>query len=199
MKFENAYFELAAGTSEQLPSSDMPEVVFAGHSNVGKSSLINKILNRRNLARVSSQPGKTATINFYNLEGVRLVDLPGYGFARVSASEKKRWAELIEGYFNQPRDLRLVVMLIDSRHPASKDDLMMLDYLIDGEFPMKIVLTKIDKLKPNERKKRLAAIPDELDVDLAYMLPFSSVTGEGAQELRDILTECIEDDGEDSQ
>ena len=199
MKFENAYFELAAGTSEQLPSSDMPEVVFAGHSNVGKSSLINKILNRRNLARVSSQPGKTATINFYNLEGVRLVDLPGYGFARVSASEKQRWAELIEGYFNQPRDLRLVVMLIDSRHPASKDDLMMLDYLIDGEFPMKIVLTKIDKLKPNERKKRLAAIPDELDVDLAYMLPFSSVTGEGAQELRDIITECIEDDGEDSQ
>ena len=90
-------------------------------------------------------------------------------------------------------------MLIDSRHPALKDDLMMLDYLIDGEFPMKIVLTKIDKLKPNERKKRLAAIPDELDVDLAYMLPFSSVTGEGAQELRDIITECIEDDGEDSQ
>ena len=199
MKFENAYFELAAGTSEQLPPSDMPEVVFAGHSNVGKSSLINKLVQRKALARVSAQPGKTATINFYRLKEFRLVDLPGYGFARVSASEKKRWAELIEGYFNQPRDLRLVVMLIDSRHPASKDDLMMLDYLIDGEFPMKIVLTKIDKLKPNERKKRLAAIPDELDVDLAYMFPFSSVTGEGAQELRDIITECIEDDGEDSQ
>ena len=199
MRFENAFFELAAGTSEQLPSSDVPEIVFAGHSNVGKSSLINKILNRKNLARVSSQPGKTATINFYNLDGARLVDLPGYGFARVSAAEKKRWAELIEGYFNQERDLRLVVMLIDSRHPASKDDMMMLNYLIDGEFPMKIVLTKIDKLKPTERKKRLAAIPDELDVDLAYMLPFSSVTGEGAQELRDIITECIEDDGEDSQ
>ena len=199
MNFNEVSFEYAAGTVSQLPKSDMPEVVFSGHSNVGKSSLINKLVQRKALARVSAQPGKTATINFYNLEGVRLVDLPGYGFARVSASEKKRWAELIEGYFNQPRDLRLVVMLIDSRHPASKDDLMMLDYLIDGEFPMKIVLTKIDKLKPNERKKRLAAIPDELDVDLAYMLPFSSVTGEGTQELRDIITECIEDDGEDSQ
>ena len=196
MRFENALFELAAGTSEQLPSSDMPEIVFAGHSNVGKSSLINNILNIKSLARVSSQPGKSATINFYNLDGARLVDLPGYGFARVSAAEKKRWAELIEGYFNQERDLRLVVMLIDSRHPASKDDMMMLNYLIDGEFPMKIVLTKIDKLKPTERKKRLAAIPDELDVDLAYMLPFSAVTGEGAEELRDVIRACVSDDEE---
>ena len=93
MKFESAFFELAAGTSAQLPPSDMPEVVFAGHSNVGKSSLINKIINRKSLARVSSQPGKTATINFYNLDGARLVDLPGYGFAKVSAAEKKRWAD----------------------------------------------------------------------------------------------------------
>ncbi len=194
MKFESAYFELAAGTSQQLPASDMPEIVFAGHSNVGKSSLINKILNRKSLARVSSQPGKTATINFYNLDGARLVDLPGYGFARVSASEKKRWAELIEGYFNQERDLRLVVMLIDCRHPASKDDLMMLNYLIDGQFPMKIVLTKVDKLKPTERKKRFDSIPDELDVDIEYMLPFSAVTGEGAQELKDIIIECVDED-----
>ena len=194
MKFESAYFELAAGTSQQLPASDMPEIVFAGHSNVGKSSLINKILNRKSLARVSSQPGKTATINFYNLDGARLVDLPGYGFARVSASEKKRWAELIEGYFNPERDLRLVVMLIDCRHPASKDDLMMLNYLIDGQFPMKIVLTKVDKLKPTERKKRFDSIPDELDVDIEYMLPFSAVTGEGAQELKDIIIECVDED-----
>lgn len=194
MKFERAYFELAAGTSQQLPASDMPEIVFAGHSNVGKSSLINKILNRKSLARVSSQPGKTATINFYNLDGARLVDLPGYGFARVSASEKKRWAELIEGYFNQERDLRLVVMLIDCRHPASKDDLMMLNYLIDGQFPMKIVLTKVDKLKPTERKKRFDSIPDELDVEIEYMLPFSAVTGEGAQELKDIIIECVDED-----
>ncbi len=194
MKFENAYFEGAAGTSAQLPESTMPEVVFAGRSNVGKSSLINKILNRKSLARVSSQPGKTATINFYNLDGARLVDLPGYGFAKVSTNEKKRWAELIDGYFEQDRDLRLVVLLIDSRHAPSKDDLTMLNYLIEGEFPMVIVLTKIDKLKPTERKKRLAAIPDELDVDFEHMLPFSAETGEGAEELRALITECMSDD-----
>lgn len=193
MKFENAYFEGAAGTSDQLPESNMPEVVFAGRSNVGKSSLINKILNRKALARVSSQPGKTATINFYNLDGARLVDLPGYGFAKVSASEKKRWAELIDGYFAQNRDLRLVVLLIDSRHAPSKDDLTMLNYLIECEFPMIIVLTKIDKLKPTERKKRLASFPDELDVDIEHMMPFSAETGEGAEELRTIIMECMAD------
>ena len=154
MKLENAIFEMAAGTSAQLPVSDMPEVVFAGRSNVGKSSLINKLLNRKSLARVSSKPGKTATINFYNLDGARLADLPGYGFAKVSASEKQRWAELIDGYFSQERDLRLVVLLLDSRHAPSKDDLTMLNFLIEGEFPMVIVLTKIDKLKPTERKAR---------------------------------------------
>ena len=193
MKFEDAYFEGAAGVSEQLPSGDVPEVVFAGRSNVGKSSLINKILNRKSLARVSSKPGKTATINFYNLDGARLVDLPGYGFAKVSASEKQRWAELIDGYFEQERDLRLVVLLIDSRHAPSKDDLTMLDFLIESEFPMVIVLTKIDKLKPTERKQRLAAFPDELDVDFEHMLPFSAETGEGVEELRSIITECMAD------
>lgn len=196
MKFESAYFEGAAGTSAQLPESTMPEVVFAGRSNVGKSSLINKILNRKSLARVSSQPGKTATINFYNLDGARLVDLPGYGFAKVSANEKKRWAELIDGYFEQERDLRLVVLLIDSRHAPSKDDLTMLNYLIECELPMIIVLTKIDKLKPTERKKRLAAFPDELDVDAEHMMPFSAETGEGAEQLRALITECVSDDEE---
>lgn len=196
MKFESAYFEGAAGTSAQLPESTMPEVVFAGRSNVGKSSLINKILNRKSLARVSSQPGKTATINFYNLNGARLVDLPGYGFAKVSANEKKRWAELIDGYFEQERDLRMVVLLIDSRHAPSKDDLTMLNYLIECELPMIIVLTKIDKLKPTERKKRLAAFPDELDVDAEHMMPFSAETGEGAEQLRALITECVSDDEE---
>lgn len=193
MKFENAYFEGAAGTPDQLPVGDIPEVVFAGRSNVGKSSLINKILSRRGLARVSSKPGKTATINFYNLDGARLVDLPGYGFAKVSASEKQRWAKLIDGYFAQERDLRLVVMLIDSRHAPSKDDLTMLDYLIEGEFPMIIVLTKVDKLKSTERKNRLDAFPDELDVDPEHMMPFSAETGEGVEQLRDIITQCVED------
>lgn len=193
LKFETAYFESAAGISAQLPACDLPEVVFAGRSNVGKSSLINKLLQRKSLARVSSKPGKTATINFYRLEGARMVDLPGYGFAKVSADEKQRWAELIDGYFAQERDLRLVVLLIDSRHAPSKDDLTMLNFLIEGEFPMVIVLTKIDKLKPTERKARLAAFPDELDVDAEHMLPFSAETGEGVEELRALIDECVQE------
>ncbi len=194
MKFENAYFEMAAGTSSQLPKSDLPEVVFAGRSNVGKSSLINKLLNRKSLARVSSQPGKTATINFYNLDGARLVDLPGYGYAKVGEKEKKRWAELINGYFEQDRDLRLVVLLIDSRHAPSKDDMTMLNFLIDSQMPMIAVLTKVDKLKPTERKRRMEAFPDELDIDAEHMLPFSSETGEGAEKLREIIMECVSDE-----
>ena len=104
MRFDNGVFELAAGRSSQLPAGDLPEIVFSGKSNVGKSSLINKLLNRKNLARVSATPGKTATINFYRLDQARLVDLPGYGYAKVSLAEKKRWAELVEGYFQQERN-----------------------------------------------------------------------------------------------
>ncbi|MBQ1413760.1 MAG: YihA family ribosome biogenesis GTP-binding protein [Clostridia bacterium] len=187
MKWETAFFEGASGTSAQLPSCDLPEVVFAGRSNVGKSSLINKLLRRKSLARVSSKPGKTATINFYRLENIRLVDLPGYGFARVSAEEKRRWAELIEGYFAQERDLRLVVLLIDARHAPSQDDRTMLNFLMEGGYPMVVVLTKIDKLKPTARKERLAAFPDELGVDAEHMLPFSAETGEGVEQLREAV------------
>jgi GTP-binding protein len=187
VKWETAFFEGAAGTSAQLPPGDLPEVVFAGRSNVGKSSLINKLLRRKSLARVSSKPGKTATINFYRLENIRLVDLPGYGFARVSAEEKRRWAELIEGYFAQRRDLRLVVLLIDARHAPSQDDRTMLNFLMEGGYPMVVVLTKIDKLKPTARKERLAAFPNELGVDAGHMLPFSAETGEGVEQLREIV------------
>ena len=123
------------------------EIAFAGRSNVGKSTLINKIFNRKNLARVSSVPGKTATINFYGLENVFFVDLPGYGYAKVAKSEKRRWSELIEGYLNSGRDLRLVFLLIDMRHAPSADDLHMINYLIDAELPFVIILTKADKLK----------------------------------------------------
>ena len=112
----------------------------------------------------------------------------------MGTNEKKRWAELIDGYFGQERDLRLVVLLIDSRHAPSKDDMTMLNYLIECQFPMIVVLTKIDKLKPTERKKRLAAFPDELDIDVEHMMPFSSETGEGAEELRAIITECMSDE-----
>jgi len=192
MKLEKAEFEAAFGTVTQIFPCTMPEAVFAGRSNVGKSSLINKLLCRKSLARVSSQPGKTATINFYACEGARLVDLPGYGYAKVSRAEKERWAGLIDGYFAQDRDIRLVIMLVDSRHKPTADDITMLDFLEETGLPTVIALTKIDKLNKSERAARLAAFPDELGCDEDMLIPFSSVTGEGADVLREMLTQTLE-------
>ena len=192
MKLEKAEFEAAFGTISQIFPCDMPEAVFAGRSNVGKSSLINKLLGRKSLARVSSQPGKTATINFYSCEGARLVDLPGYGYAKVSRAEKERWAGLIDGYFAQERDIRLVVMLVDSRHKPTADDVTMLDFLEQTGLPTVIALTKIDKLNKSERAARLAAFPDELGCEEDMLIPFSSVTGEGADTLKSLLIDTLE-------
>ena len=194
MRFDNGVFELAAGRSSQLPAGDLPEIVFSGKSNVGKSSLINKLLNRKNLARVSATPGKTATINFYRLDQARLVDLPGYGYAKVSLAEKKRWAELVEGYFQQERNLALVVQLVDMRHPPTKDDLHMIEFLCDGGFPFLVALTKSDKLNQTERRQRLAAREEAFsDYEGLRLIPFSSVTGEGVEELREILSSVAEE------
>ena len=188
MKLESAEYEYSAGLAGQLQPSTLPEVAFSGRSNVGKSSLINKLLNRKALARVSATPGKTATINFYRLNTLRLVDLPGYGYARVSDAERRRWAGLIEGYFDDDRDLRLVLQLVDMRHPPSKDDFQMLNYMTDREIPYPVVLTKADKLNTTERQQRLTALEQELDeFEGVKVIPFSSVTGEGVEELRDIL------------
>ena len=194
MRWENAAFELAAGLSSQLPSSSVPEIVFSGRSNVGKSSLINRLTGRKSLARTSATPGKTATINFYRLDGARLVDLPGYGYARVSDSERRRWSELIEGYFNDDRDVRLVVQLLDIRHTPSKDDFQMLEYMVEREIPFIAVLTKADKLNKTERAQRVALFEQELaNYEGIFTLPFSSSNGEGADELREILLEAIDD------
>ena len=154
MNYNKAEFHASFVTFSQIPACSRMEIAFAGRSNVGKSTLINKIFNRKNLARVSSVPGKTATINFYGLENVFFVDLPGYGYAKVAKSEKRRWSELIEGYLNSGRDLRLVFLLIDMRHAPSADDLHMINYLIDAELPFVIILTKADKLKVMQRKAR---------------------------------------------
>lgn len=201
MNYHNVSFLASYGLSKQLPPSKQMEVAFAGRSNVGKSSLINKLLGRKALARVSAVPGKTATINFYDLDGrIHLVDLPGYGYAKVAKSEKWRWAELIEGYLNdEGRDLALVVLLVDMRHPATRLDVDMVNYLIETEKPFLVVLTKADKLNKTEREKRLAAIADELPYgDELTVLPFSSETGEGVETLRGILEELSEpEDDED--
>ena len=195
MNVHSAEFEMAAGISSQLPTSTLPEVAFSGRSNVGKSSLINRLVNRKALARTSATPGKTATINFYRLDEMRMVDLPGYGYAKVSDSERRRWSELIEGYFDDDRDLRLVLQLWDIRHDPSKDDYQMLDYMVERGIPFVIVLTKSDKLNKSERVKRLAAFDTILsDLEGITVIPFSATNGEGAEEIRSILDQVIADD-----
>lgn len=192
MNYQNVSFLASYGLLKQIPPSKRMEVAFAGRSNVGKSSLINKLLGRKALAKVSAVPGKTATINFYDLDKtIHLVDLPGYGYAKVAKSEKYRWAELIEGYLNDPeRDLGLVLLLIDMRHPPTQLDCQMANYLIETERPFLVVLTKADKLNKTEREKRLSAIAGELPCgDELTIVPFSSQTGEGVEVLRGILEE----------
>ena len=197
MQFHQISFETSFGLAEQLPSSELPEIAFAGRSNVGKSSLINKLFQRKSLARVSSMPGKTTTINFYRLPQLRIVDLPGYGYAKVSRSEKQRWGELMESYFQSQRDIRLVVQLLDIRHAPTNDDLQMINFLIDSEIPFMIALTKCDKLKKSQREERLAAMQEELPcADQLTILPVSGETGEGIPALQKILEEIASEDGE---
>ena len=184
MNYNQAFFELAVGRPSQLPAPELPEIVFSGRSNVGKSSMINRLLGRKSLARVSASPGKTGTINFYRLPGCRLVDLPGYGYAKVSQSEKLRWAELVEGYFAAGRDLRLVVQIADMRHDPTRDDLHMLEFLSSGDFPFLLAATKSDKLNRTEYQDQKARYEEIAAEYGAGLLVFSSVKGEGCEELR---------------
>jgi len=194
LNYNKAEFTAAYGKFSQIPAPERIEIAFAGHSNVGKSTLINKLFNRKNLARVSSVPGKTATINFYGLENIYFVDLPGYGYAKVAKSEKERWAGLIEGYLSSDRDIRLVFMLVDMRHAPTKDDIHMINYLIDTEMPFVLVLTKADKLNKTERAKRLEAFKDEIPCfEDIHVIPFSSQTFEGVDELRQIVEDIADD------
>lgn len=190
MNFSKAEFFRAYGEYKQLPESDRQEIAFAGRSNVGKSSLLNKVFNRKNLARVSSVPGKTATINFYSLENIYLVDLPGYGYAKVAKSDKVRWSSLIEGYLHDDRKLDLIFQLIDYRHAPTKDDLHMISFLIESELPFVIVFTKADKLSKRQREERMAAYAEEIPYfdDITH-IEFSAETGEGAEEIRKIIEE----------
>ncbi len=194
MNYNKAEFHASYGTFSQIPECDRIEIAFAGRSNVGKSTLINKIFNRKNLARVSSVPGKTATINFYRLENVYFADLPGYGYAKVAKSEKRRWAELIEGYLNADRDIRLVFLLIDMRHAPSTDDIHMIEYLVEAELPFVIILTKADKLKTMARAERMKAFEQEIPYfNEIHIIPFSSQTFEGVEDVRNIIEDIAEE------
>ena len=188
LKFEKSDYKASYGTFAQLPPSDKAEIAFAGRSNVGKSSLLNKVLNRKGLARVSSVPGKTVTINFYTVDDIYFVDLPGYGYAKVSDNEKKRWADLMEGYFASDRNIRLVVVLTDMRRSITKDDVDMIEYLAHNGFNFAVVMTKSDKLNKTEYAKRLQEIQQELEgYDPVAVIPFSSLNGDGRDELRKVV------------
>ena len=194
MNWNNIKFCTSFGEYSQIPPPERLEIAFSGRSNVGKSSLINKIANRKNLARVSSSPGKTATINFYEAENIYLVDLPGYGFAKVSKSDKQRWSKLIGGYLGGGRDLGLIFQLIDYRHPPTADDLQMINALIDGEIPFAIVFTKADKLSARERAERMESFAGEIPCfDQIKRVEFSAVTGEGAEKIREIIRELSDE------
>ena len=192
MRYDKVEFTAAYGTSKQLPPSREAEIVFSGRSNVGKSSLINKVFNRKNLARVSSVPGKTITVNFFKGDGVYFVDLPGYGYAKREQGEKKRWAELMEGYFHSGRNIALVIQLIDMRHPPTADDMTMLNFLKECEIPFVIALTKCDKLNKTETEKRREALNEELSdyADIAR-IEFSAVKGTGVEAVKAAIEEVV--------
>ncbi len=200
MNFGSAEFTTSYGNISQLPKSEKPEIVFSGRSNVGKSSLINRIFSRKNLARVSSVPGKTATVNFYTCGNVHFVDLPGYGFAKAAKGEQRRWSGLVGGYLGDAaRRVGRVIQVIDMRHAPTQADIQMINYLIDEEIPFIIAFTKSDKLKKTEREKRMAQFPSEIPCfeDITWVAT-SSESGEGMDEIREIIEQVSQEDNGDA-
>lgn len=192
MNYNKAEFERAYGLLSQLPESSHPEIVFAGRSNVGKSSLLNKLFNRKQLARVSSVPGKTITINFYDVDKVKFVDLPGYGYAKISKQELNRFSGLMEGYFKTGRNIALIVQLIDMRHPLTKDDVGMINFMSETGFPFIIVMTKADKLKKKVYDERLKLSKEELAFAGGVpVIPFSAVTGQGINGIKNYIEQAV--------
>ena len=187
INYQTAKFLKSYGTAEQLPAPTHPEVSFVGRSNVGKSSLLNKLFNRRNLAKVSSVPGKTTCINFFEADGIQFVDLPGYGFAKRSNTEKQRWANLINGYFEDDRSHNLIVSLIDIRHDATKQDIQMIDYIKEFDFPFVVALTKSDKLSRTQQNRQIDLLKSQLDIESNTVIATSSQTGLGLENLKTVI------------
>nr|WP_243140277.1 ribosome biogenesis GTP-binding protein YihA/YsxC [Candidatus Syntrophocurvum alkaliphilum] len=176
---------------KSLPEEDMPEIALVGRSNVGKSSLINKVVNRKNLAKSSSTPGKTRTINYYIINNeFYFVDLPGYGYAKVSKTEKAKWKKMIEKYLSQRKQLKGVIQLIDIRHPPSEDDILMQEWLLHFGLPVLVVVTKADKISKGARLKHLKPIKLNLNLDFEPIC-FSAQNGEGVSEVKEAISEII--------
>ncbi len=190
MKIKTSELSGVYGPTSKFPIETLPEIAFAGRSNVGKSSLINSLLNRKNLARTSSSPGKTVTINFYNVnEEFFLVDLPGYGYAKTSLAERAKWGKMIEKYLGTRDSLKALVLLIDIRHAPTKDDVMMFNWVVENGLTPIIVATKLDKIKRSQKDKQLKLLRDTLGIkNDIKIVPYSSETKQGREELLDILS-----------
>ena len=191
MVIKNVNLETVCGITSKLPDNELPEIAFAGKSNVGKSSLINALMNRKAYARISAKPGKTQTINFYNInEAVYLVDLPGYGYAKVSEQDKIQWGQLIERYLHGSKQLKAVFLLIDIRHDPSANDKMMYDWIVAQGYNPIIIATKLDKIKRSQIQKQVKAIKEGLKLQPGtVVIPFSAETKQGREEIWELLEE----------
>jgi len=200
MVIKNVSLDIVCGVTSTLPDNDWPEVAFAGKSNVGKSSLINSLMNRKSLARTSAQPGKTQTINFYNInDTMYLVDLPGYGYAKAAVAVKEQWGKMIERYLNTSKMLKAVFLLIDIRHEPSTNDKMMYDWITDNCYQPIIIATKLDKLKRSQVQKHIKQVKMGLDVVPGTpIIPFSADTKQGREEIWELIEMFITMDREES-
>ena len=201
MVIKNVSLDIVCGITSTLPKTGRPEIAFAGKSNVGKSSLINALMNRKSLARTSAAPGKTQTINFYNVnEAIYLVDLPGYGYARASEEIKAKWGKLIEDYLHQSQEIRAVFLLIDIRHEPSGNDKIMYRWILDHGYEPIIIATKMDKIKRSQLQKQLKLIREGLQVvPGTKLLPFSAQTKQGREEIWEVIDGLTADSGEEAQ
>jgi|SRR5699024_2080896 len=193
MKVNNARLVISAVSQRQYPEDHLPEIALAGRSNVGKSSFINKLIQRKSLARTSSKPGKTQTLNFYNINDMfYFVDVPGYGYAKISKVERKKWGNMMEEYFQTRDCLKAVILVTDSRHAPTQDDIQMYEYLKFYNLPVVIIATKIDKVSKSKREKYLKRTKQTLKVESEdLVIPFSAETGEGKEKLWTIIKKYI--------
>lgn len=200
MIIKNVTLETVCGITSKLPENEHMEFAFAGKSNVGKSSLINGLMNRKALARTSAQPGKTQTINFYNInDQMYFVDLPGYGYAKVSESEKAKWGKMIENYLHKSRQLKAVFLLIDIRHEPSGNDRIMYEWILNQGFEPVIIATKMDKINRSQVQKHIKMVKEGLHVvKNTIVIPYSALTRQGRDEIYELLDTYLETEEEDN-